>query len=96
MRIYTKTDDSSTTALIGGKRVPKYDDRIEEYGPIDELVSFLGLFRSFVITRGHQTVSFCYMYSTTCGRVERIASELVDRGVDAVTSIKYFIRLLDY
>lgn len=45
MKIYTKTGDEGTTALFGGKRVSKADLRIETYGTIDELNSFLGLVR---------------------------------------------------
>jgi cob(I)alamin adenosyltransferase len=42
-KIYTKTGDKGTTGLIGGTRVPKSDLRIEAYGTIDELNSFIGL-----------------------------------------------------
>lgn len=42
-RIYTKTGDTGKTALIGGTRVPKYDERIEAYGTVDELKSWVGL-----------------------------------------------------
>ena len=45
MKIYTKTGDSGTTALFGGTRVPKHHIRIESYGTIDELNSWLGLIR---------------------------------------------------
>jgi len=45
MKIYTKTGDQGTTSLYGGKRVEKYNLRIESYGSIDELNSFLGLLR---------------------------------------------------
>src|SRR5690606_13696511 len=45
MKIYTKTGDTGTTALFGGTRVPKYHIRIESYGTIDELNSYLGLIR---------------------------------------------------
>lgn len=44
-KIYTKTGDKGETSLIGGTRVPKYHDRIEAYGTLDELNSFLGLIR---------------------------------------------------
>lgn len=45
MKVYTKTGDQGTTSLIGGKRVKKYNDRIEAYGAVDELTAFLGLIR---------------------------------------------------
>jgi cob(I)alamin adenosyltransferase len=45
MKIYTKTGDSGTTSLAGGRRVPKYDARIEAYGTVDELISWVGLLR---------------------------------------------------
>ncbi len=45
MKIYTKTGDKGETSLIGGTRVPKYHDRIEAYGTIDELISYIGLIR---------------------------------------------------
>ncbi len=41
-KIYTKTGDKGTTALIGGTRIPKNHIRIEAYGTIDELNSWLG------------------------------------------------------
>lgn len=44
-KIYTKTGDKGQTSLIGGTRVSKYDDRIEAYGTLDELNSFIGLIR---------------------------------------------------
>jgi cob(I)alamin adenosyltransferase len=43
MKIYTKTGDKGTTALYGGKRVSKADLRIDAYGTIDELNSYIGL-----------------------------------------------------
>lgn len=45
MKIYTKTGDKGTTALFGGKRVSKADLRIDTYGTVDELNSFVGLVR---------------------------------------------------
>ncbi len=45
MKIYTKTGDKGTTALFGGKRVLKSDLRIDAYGTIDELNSWIGLLR---------------------------------------------------
>ncbi len=49
MKIYTKTGDKGQTSLIGGKRVPKSHDRIEAYGTVDELLSYIGLLRDMEI-----------------------------------------------
>ncbi len=46
-RVYTRTGDKGETALVGGKRVPKDNLRIEAYGTIDELNSIVGLARAF-------------------------------------------------
>src|SRR5207344_2506594 len=43
LKIYTKTGDQGTTSLIGGTRVPKSHLRIEAYGTVDELNSYIGL-----------------------------------------------------
>ena len=40
---YTRTGDEGKTSLIGGLRVPKYDDRVEAYGTVDELSAFIGV-----------------------------------------------------
>ncbi len=45
MKIYTKTGDKGETSLIGGKRVTKNHPRIDAYGTVDELISFIGLLR---------------------------------------------------
>jgi cob(I)alamin adenosyltransferase len=42
-RVYTKTGDKGTTGLIGGTRVPKDHIRIDAYGTVDELNSYLGV-----------------------------------------------------
>ena len=46
MKIYTKTGDSGETSLYGGARVRKDDSRIEAYGTVDELNSFIGVARA--------------------------------------------------
>ena len=43
IKIYTKTGDLGRTSLIGGTKVPKSNIRIESYGTVDELNSFIGL-----------------------------------------------------
>ncbi|MBU2018145.1 MAG: cob(I)yrinic acid a,c-diamide adenosyltransferase [Bacteroidetes bacterium] len=49
MKIYTKKGDTGQTSLIGGTRVPKSSLRIECYGTVDELNSYLGLIRDHQI-----------------------------------------------
>lgn len=44
-KIYTKGGDKGNTSLLGGTRVPKYHERIEAYGTLDELNAFVGLLR---------------------------------------------------
>ncbi len=51
-KIYTKTGDKGETSLIGGTRVPKHHVRIEAYGTVDELNSYIGLIRD-LITEKH-------------------------------------------
>ena len=45
MKVYTKTGDKGETSLIGGRKVSKSDLKIEAYGTVDELNSFIGLLR---------------------------------------------------
>lgn len=51
MKVYTKKGDSGTTQLIGGTRVVKSSMRIEAYGTVDELNSYLGLIRDQSVTK---------------------------------------------
>lgn len=43
MKVYTKSGDRGTTSLVGGQRVFKTDSRVEAYGTVDELASFVAL-----------------------------------------------------
>ena len=54
MKIYTKTGDQGNTGLIGGTRVPKHHIRIETYGTVDELNSYVGLLRDQEIDPHYQ------------------------------------------
>jgi cob(I)alamin adenosyltransferase len=56
MKIYTKTGDQGTTALFGGKRVSKDDLRIDTYGTIDELNSWIGLVRDQDVNKSRHDV----------------------------------------
>ena len=56
MKIYTKTGDHGTTALFGGKRVSKADLRINTYGTVDELNSYMGLLRDQEVNQKRKTI----------------------------------------
>ena len=49
MKVYTKKGDKGMTSLIGGTRVPKHHLRIESYGTVDELNSYIGVIRDHKI-----------------------------------------------
>lgn len=49
MKIYTKTGDKGTTSLLGGQIVRKDNLRLEAYGSLDELNSFIGMIPNFDI-----------------------------------------------
>lgn len=75
MKIYTKGGDKGTTSLIGGKRVSKSDIRIDAYGTIDELISYIGLLRdqihdqkkgSFLLTVQDRLMTCAAILATDC------------------------------
>jgi len=79
-RVYTRGGDQGSTALVGGKRVPKDDRRIEAYGTIDELNAILGLARVFNAEAAASPVQ---------GRLEdllkRLQNQLFDLGSELAT-----------
>ena len=80
-RVYTRTGDDGTTALVGGARVPKDSTRIAAYGTIDELNASLGLARVFNEERlaeseGHQWLDDV---------LRRLQNELFDLGSELAT-----------
>ncbi len=56
MKIYTRTGDAGLTSLIGGTRVSKSSLRIECYGTVDELNSYLGLVRDQDVNAPRRTL----------------------------------------
>ena len=56
MKIYTKTGDTGTTSLVGGTRISKADLKIESYGTIDELNSWIGLLRDQAINESRKDI----------------------------------------
>ena len=71
MKIYTKTGDLGTTSLFGGKIVSKDDIRIDAYGTIDELNSFIGL-----LNASFQEATQNYILSEVQKRLFTIGSNL--------------------
>lgn len=68
MKIYTKKGDTGTTQLIGGNRVPKHHIRIEAYGTVDELNSWIGAVRdSFSDKATIETLSIIQDHLFTMG-----------------------------
>ncbi|MFZ5535597.1 MAG: cob(I)yrinic acid a,c-diamide adenosyltransferase [Patescibacteria group bacterium] len=58
MPIYTKTGDTGSTALFGGKRVLKCEELVDVYGSIDELNSWIGMVAGVIDTADVQTFLF--------------------------------------
>ena len=56
--IYTKTGDKGTTSLVGGTRVPKTHIRLEAYGTVDELNSYLGLLQTYLTDEEDKQIYF--------------------------------------
>lgn len=52
--VYTRKGDKGSTSLVGGQRVPKYDQRVETYGTLDELSAFIGLIRDTISDEARQ------------------------------------------
>ena len=56
MKIYTKGGDKGETSLLGGTRVSKSHERVEAYGNLDELNSFIGMIRDLEIAQHYRDV----------------------------------------
>ena len=56
MKIYTKTGDNGQTSLVGGTRVSKTELRIEAYGTVDELNSYVGLLRDQEVNNNRKDI----------------------------------------
>jgi len=79
-KVYTRTGDKGDTALVGGKRVPKDDPRIESYGTIDELNAVLGIVRAFNDARPDSPIAV-----RLDAILRQIQNELFDLGSELAT-----------
>jgi len=74
-KIYTRTGDDGTTALGSGRRVSKYDLRVEAYGTLDETNAAIGLARLFTVDEDGEVDAM----------LGRIQNDLFDLGADLCT-----------
>jgi cob(I)alamin adenosyltransferase len=85
MKIYTKTGDAGTTSLIGGLRVPKYHERIEAYGTVDELISHTGLLRDTVqMFELEKMLLFIQDRLMVCATVLATGTEVTERQLPVI------------
>ena len=71
-RIYTRGGDAGQTSLVGGRRVPKHDLRVEAYGTVDEANAVIGLVR-------------LHSSGDADAMLGRIQNDLFDLGADLAT-----------
>jgi cob(I)alamin adenosyltransferase len=83
--IYTKIGDKGTTMLAGGKKVPKDSARIEAYGTIDELNSFLGLLRDKL------TQNDSKKFNDIIASLLKIQNEMHDLGGELATPYEILV-----
>lgn len=81
MSVTTKTGDKGITSLYWGGRTPKDDLRVQAYGGLDELCSFLGLSRSLIKNRKNKQL------------LESIQRELFILGAEIATKNKFLPKL---
>jgi cob(I)alamin adenosyltransferase len=81
-RIYTRTGDQGTTALVGGGRVAKESERLEAYGTVDELNAAIGIVRTYLPSYRDGFGEDFEWYSEMLRRVQ---NELFDVGSELAT-----------
>ncbi|MGP3667051.1 MAG: cob(I)yrinic acid a,c-diamide adenosyltransferase [Candidatus Bathyarchaeota archaeon] len=93
---FSKAGDHGYTSLLDGKRVPKYDERVEAYGTIDEAVSVLGLAKALskngevveTILKIQKTLyDICSELSTPLEAYDKAPFKLTRRHVEEVEEI---------
>jgi cob(I)alamin adenosyltransferase len=94
-KIYTRTGDKGTTSLIGGTKVPKSHLRIEAYGTVDELNSYIGLCRDLITDESIRTLLreiqdrlFTVGSSLACDPVKEPGMKIPDLKEEDVTLLE--------
>ncbi len=93
MKIYTKTGDDGKTSLIGGERVQKNHPRIEAYGTVDELNSFIGILRAqeidahskdFLINIQNNLFTICSLLAADSEKTEKKLPQINQEDVSSL------------
>ncbi|MEW8974289.1 MAG: cob(I)yrinic acid a,c-diamide adenosyltransferase [Tissierellaceae bacterium] len=87
MKIYTKTGDKGTTSLFDNKRVSKDDIRVESYGTVDELGSWMGLAKNYVEDEE--------MYSIIQSMQNKLFTVATNLATEDKTKVKFHIHESD-
>ena len=85
-RVYTRRGDHGDTDLVGGKRVPKDDRRIEAYGTVDELNAALGVVRAVNAAESRRVAATRELDTI----LRRLQNELFDVGSELATPAETF------
>ncbi len=100
MKIYTKTENTGTTSLIGGARVPKYHPRIEAYGTVDEFNPYRGsinqtiekhIFNAIVKTQ-HRLIAYASIHVSDCQKFN-VKTPLISN--DDVLALEQVMHVMD-
>jgi cob(I)alamin adenosyltransferase len=86
VKIYTKTGDRGDTRLFDGTKVRKHDDRVEAYGDVDELNSFIGAAASFLKDEG-----LASMLAEVQKDLFSVGAQLADPGFKNQSRAKFHI-----
>ena len=92
MKIYTKNGDGGNTSIIGQRCVSKHDERIDAYGTVDELNTYLGLVRSFSIVQ--KTIYNDFIIELQ-KKLFKLGSYLAQSDYKSVISKKFLIKQSD-
>ena len=79
-RVYTRKGDRGTTRLVGGQKIPKFSRRIETYGTVDELNSFVGAARQTIAERHTSDDSSREAFDELSQTLLRVQHELFNLG----------------
>lgn len=92
-KIYTRTGDKGTTALVGGQRVPKTDLRVETFGTVDELNAIIGIIRT--LADESKESFFSDLSNTVLRNIQNVLFDIGSMVATAKEDRATFIKALD-